>query len=52
MVAVGRARAEHPRYSALQKETLALSVGGDPAGAARRGAEAIVHFLHAERAGR
>ena len=52
MAAVGRARAEHPRYSALQKETLALSVGGDPAGAARRGAEAIVHFLHAERAGR
>lgn len=52
MAAVGRAHSEHVRYGALQKETLALSVGGDPAGAARRGAEAIVHFLHAERAGR
>lgn len=47
MAALNRARTEHPRYCTLQKEALAQSVGGDPAGAARRGAEAILRFLRA-----
>ncbi|MDQ4420476.1 hypothetical protein OOT33_08540 [Sphingobium sp. DEHP117] len=45
MAAIERAGSEHPRYSALQAQALALSVGGDPAGAARRGAEAILRYL-------
>lgn len=48
MAALGRAEAEHHHYRALQVEALAQSVGGDPAGAARRGAEAILRFLHAD----
>lgn len=40
-----QAPARHPLYAAAQRERLAESIGGNPAGAARRGAEAILAFL-------
>lgn len=40
-----QALARHPLYVAAQCERLAESIGGNPAGAARRGAEAILGFL-------
>ena len=43
--ALDQASARHTLYSAAQCERLAESIGGDPAGAARRGAEAISRFL-------
>lgn len=43
--ALDRAPTRHPLYSGAQRERLAESIGGDPAGAARRGAEAILGFL-------
>ena len=43
--ALDQATAHHPRYLGAQRERLAESIGGDPAGAARRGAEAISRFL-------
>lgn len=43
--ALDQAPARHALYSAEQCERLARSIGGDPAGAARRGAEAISRFL-------
>lgn len=43
--ALDQAPARHALYSAEQCERLAESIGGDPAGAARRGAEAISRFL-------
>lgn len=49
LAALDRAEAMHPNYAALQRETLALSVGGDPGGAARRGAQAILSYLDARR---
>ncbi|WP_338424406.1 hypothetical protein [Sphingopyxis kveilinensis] len=39
------ASARHPLYADAQRARLAESIGGDPAGAAARGAEAILHFL-------
>ena len=45
MEAVSRASAEHQKYISLQREALALSVGGDPEGAAQRGAEAILNYI-------
>jgi hypothetical protein len=47
--AIDAAPARHGRYAALQRCALAESVGGDPAGSARRGAEAIAHFLEGRR---
>lgn len=43
--ALERAPARHPLYADAQRERLAESIGGDPVGAARRGAEAILGFL-------
>lgn len=43
--ALDQAAAHHPGYLNAQRERLAESIGGDPAGAARRGAEAIARFL-------
>ncbi|MBB6427582.1 hypothetical protein [Sphingopyxis sp. JAI128] len=43
--ALDQAPARHALYSAAQCDRLAESIGGDPAGAARRGAEAISRFL-------
>jgi hypothetical protein len=43
--ALDRAPARHPHYIEAQRERLAESIGGDPAGAAQRGAEAIARFL-------
>ncbi len=43
--ALNQAAERHPLYVEEQKRRLAESVGGDPAGAARRGAEAILAFL-------
>ncbi|MFN4356207.1 hypothetical protein [Sphingopyxis alaskensis] len=43
--ALDAAPARHPRYADAQRARLAESIGGDPAGAAARGAEAILHFL-------
>ncbi|MFC3786779.1 hypothetical protein GGR90_002672 [Sphingopyxis italica] len=43
--ALDQAPARHPLYADAQRERLAESIGGDPAGAARRGAEAILGFL-------
>lgn len=43
--ALDQAPARHPLYAAAQRERLAESIGGNPAGAARRGAEAILRFL-------
>ena len=43
--ALDEAAARHSRYIDAQRERLAESIGGDPAGAARRGAEAIARFL-------
>ena len=43
--ALERAPARHPLYADAQRERLAESIGGNPAGAARRGAEAILGFL-------
>jgi len=43
--ALDRAPELHPLYADAQRERLAESIGGDPAGAARRGAEAILRFL-------
>lgn len=48
MTAIDHAQAEQPHYEIPQKDALALSVGGDPDGAARRGAEAILAFLRAQ----
>lgn len=45
--ALDRAAAHHPRYVGAQRERLAESIGGDPAGAAQRGADAITRFLAA-----
>lgn len=47
LAAVDAAGARHATYLAAQQELLADSVGGDPVGAARRGAEAIAGFLEA-----
>lgn len=47
MAAIGRAQAEHPRFVEQQKAALSLSIGGDPTGAALRGAQAILAFLNA-----
>lgn len=43
--ALDQAGARHSRYIDAQRERLAESIGGDPAGAAQRGAEAIARFL-------
>lgn len=43
--ALEQAPARHPLYADAQRGRLAESIGGDPAGAARRGAEAILGFL-------
>ena len=43
--AIDAAPARHGRYAELQRCALAESIGGDPAGAGRRGAEAISCFL-------
>jgi hypothetical protein len=43
--ALDQAIAHHPHYIDAQRERLAESIGGDPAGAAQRGAEAIARFL-------
>jgi CDP-glycerol glycerophosphotransferase (TagB/SpsB family) len=43
--AIDRAPARHPLFAEAQCERLAESIGGDPAGAAQRGAEAILRFL-------
>lgn len=43
--AIDHAEARHPLYVDAQRRRLAESIGGDPTGAARRGAEAILHFL-------
>ncbi len=43
--ALDRATERHALYVDAQRERLAESIGGDPAGAARRGAQAIVRFL-------
>ena len=43
--ALDQAPVRHPLYADAQRERLAESIGGDPAGAARRGAEAILGFL-------
>lgn len=43
--ALDQAAARHPVYVDAQRERLAESIGGDPAGAAQRGAEAISRFL-------
>ncbi|WP_324749504.1 CDP-glycerol glycerophosphotransferase family protein [Sphingomonas sp. LY54] len=48
--AIDAAPARHGHYAGLQRCALAESVGGDPAGAARRGAEAIAAFLAGQRA--
>jgi hypothetical protein len=45
--ALEQAPVRHPDYADAQRERLAESIGGDPAGAARRGAEAIARFLAA-----
>ncbi|HET6524251.1 hypothetical protein [Sphingopyxis sp.] len=43
--ALEQAPVRHPFYADAQSARLAESIGGDPAGAARRGAEAILGFL-------
>lgn len=43
--ALRAARTRHAGYVAEQRAALAESVGGDPAGAARRGAQALAQFL-------
>ncbi|BAV64494.1 hypothetical protein [Sphingobium cloacae] len=43
--ALDHAAERHPLYAEAQRRRLAESVGGDPRGAARRGAEAILRFL-------
>ncbi|SBV33885.1 conserved protein of unknown function [uncultured Sphingopyxis sp.] len=43
--ALEQAPSRHPLYADAQRERLAESIGSDPAGAARRGAEAILGFL-------
>ena len=43
--ALDRAAERHATYVDAQRERLAESIGGDPAGAARRGAQAIARFL-------
>lgn len=48
MEAIAQAKAEHMRYRAIQEQTLALSVGENPLGASRRGAEAILRYLRAQ----
>lgn len=45
LAAIERAGDAHAHYVGVQKAALADSVGGDPGGAARRGAEAIAQFL-------
>ena len=43
--ALASASDHHARYADAQRERLAESIGGDPTGAAERGAEAILRFL-------
>lgn len=43
--ALASASGHHLRYAEAQRERLAESIGGNPAGAAQRGAEAILRFL-------
>lgn len=43
--ALDRVVSGHPHYIAAQRARLAESIGGDPAGAAQRGAAAIARFL-------
>ncbi len=43
--ALASASVHHQRYAEAQRERLAESIGGNPAGAAQRGAEAILRFL-------
>lgn len=43
--ALDRSAERHALYVNAQRERLAESIGGDPAGAARRGAQAIARFL-------
>ncbi|GBH30185.1 hypothetical protein [Sphingobium xenophagum] len=43
--ALDRVATRHPHYIDAQRQRLAESVGGDPTGAARRGADAIAAFL-------
>ncbi|EQB03258.1 CDP-glycerol glycerophosphotransferase family protein [Sphingobium baderi] len=43
--ALDHAEERHPLYAEAQRQRLAESIGGDPTGAARRGAEAILRFL-------
>ncbi|MBJ7500816.1 MAG: hypothetical protein JHC57_13780 [Sphingopyxis sp.] len=43
--ALEQAPGRHPLYADAQRERLAESIGGNPAGAAQRGAEAILRFL-------
>ncbi len=47
--AIDAAPSRHGLYAGLQRCALAESVGGDPVGAARRGAEAIAGFLQGRR---
>ena len=47
--AIDAAPARHPLYAAAQRAAVAESVGGDPAGAAERGARAIIAFLRRDR---
>ncbi|MGC4251921.1 MAG: hypothetical protein QM605_10805 [Sphingobium sp.] len=43
--ALDKAGERHPLYAETQRRRLAESIGGNPVGAARRGAEAILRFL-------
>ncbi|WP_188238038.1 hypothetical protein [Sphingopyxis sp. LK2115] len=43
--ALDAAPGRHPIYAGAQRARLAESIGGDPTGAAARGAKAILHFL-------
>ena len=49
--ALDNAVLHHPAYQETQRTALADSIGGDPVGAARRGADAILAFLANRRAG-
>jgi hypothetical protein len=46
--ALDRAPQRHARYAEEQRIALADSIGGDPVGAAARGAGAIIDFLHSD----
>jgi hypothetical protein len=50
--ALDAAPARHALYAAAQRAAVAESVGGDPVGAAERGARAIIDFLLRDRADR